>query len=204
MTTTASEQTVAKAIASIARNARAQTRVIEDLVDVSRIATGKLNVRFDPVDLREVVEGAADASRAAARTKDVTLQVDLPDDACVVLGDRDRLQQVIWNLLSHAVKFSRHGGTVTVGIKSDDDGYDVEVGDSGAGIAGSFLSLVFDRFRQADGPMTRELGLGLAIVKELTEMHGGSVRADSPGPERGSTFTVRLPRASTAGGWQAV
>ena len=195
-TTTASEQTVAKAIASIARNAQAQTRVIEDLVDVSRIVTGKLHVRFDPVDLREVVHHAVDAIRPAAQTKGVRVTADVPDAAFLVNGDRDRLQQVVWNLLSNAIKFTPARGDVSVTLRSSGHVFEIEVADTGAGIPPSFLPSVFDRFRQADGSMTREhggLGLGLAIVKELTELHGGSVRVASAGVGAGSTFTIRLP-----------
>jgi signal transduction histidine kinase/ActR/RegA family two-component response regulator len=196
-TTTASEQTIAKAIASIARNAKAQTRVIEDLVDVSRIVTGKLNLRFDPVDLRDVVEGAVDVVRAAAQAQGVTLQAVVPGEPCLVNGDRDRLQQIVWNLLSNAVKFTPSGGRVDVALVAEEQAFEVTVSDTGAGIPASFLPYVFDRFRQADGSMTREhggLGLGLAIVKELTELHRGTVRADSAGHARGATFTIRLPQ----------
>ncbi|MGH9372165.1 MAG: ATP-binding protein, partial [Vicinamibacterales bacterium] len=180
-TTTANEQTVAKAIASIARNAKAQTRVIEDLVDVSRIVTGKLNLRCDPVDLRDVATSAVDVIRPAADAKHIRLDVEVPSEACFVNGDRDRLQQIVWNLLSNAIKFTPTGGAVSLALKTGaDDDFTVEVTDTGVGIPASFLPHVFDRFRQADGSMTREhggLGLGLAIVKELAELHGGVVRA---------------------------
>ena len=196
-TTAASEQTVARGIAAIARNARAQTRVIEDLVDVSRFATGKMNIRFDPVDFREVIDNAVEVSRAAADASGVALRVDVGRDPCLVNGDRDRLQQVVWNLLSNAIKFTLAGGTIDVVLAPVDDVVELRVIDSGGGIPASFLPHVFDRFRQADGSMTREhggLGLGLAIVKELTELHGGTVAASSEGVGRGSTFTIRLPR----------
>jgi signal transduction histidine kinase/ActR/RegA family two-component response regulator len=195
-TTTANEQTIAKAIASIGRNAKAQTRVIEDLVDVSRIVTGKLNLRFDPVDLREVAESAVDVIRSTAQVKGVTLTVTLPREPCFVSGDRDRLQQIVWNLLSNAVKFTPHGGDASLVLRRLAHGFELEISDTGAGISASFLPNVFDRFRQADGSTTREhggLGLGLAIVKELSELHGGVVTASSEGANRGATFTVRLP-----------
>jgi signal transduction histidine kinase len=191
------EETMRKAIASIARNARAQTRVIADLIDVSRIVTGKLNIRFDPVDLRTVVEHAADVVRSAAQTKNITLQMDVPGAVCLVNGDRDRLQQVIWNLLSNAVKFTPARGRIAVALTPEDSVFEVAVTDSGVGIPASFLPHVFDRFRQADGSTTREhggLGLGLAIVKELTELHGGTVHATSAGPGQGATFAIRLPQ----------
>jgi signal transduction histidine kinase/CheY-like chemotaxis protein len=194
--TTASEQTTARAIASIARNAKAQTRVIEDLVDVSRIATGKLTLRFDPIDLREAVEGAVDAIRAAAQVKHIAFSVELPAHVCLVNGDRDRLQQVVWNLLSNAVKFTGTDSSIAIVTRDLGSVYEVVVSDTGRGIPADFLPYVFDRFRQADGSMTREhggLGLGLAIVKEITELHGGTVEVASPGPGRGATFTVRLP-----------
>jgi signal transduction histidine kinase/CheY-like chemotaxis protein len=196
-TTTATPQTTAKALASIARNAKSQTRVIEDLVDVSRIVTGKLTLRFEPLDLRDVVAGALEVIRPAAQAKGIALHADLPREACLVNGDRDRLQQVVWNLVSNAVKFTSQGGRVSVGLKARDSTFQLEVADTGIGIAESFLPHVFDRFRQADGSMTREhggLGLGLAIVKELVDLHGGGVSAASAGEGEGATFTVRLPQ----------
>jgi CheY-like chemotaxis protein len=195
-TTTADERTLQKALASIARNARAQTRVIEDLVDVSRMVTGKLTLRCDAIDLRTAVEGAVDVMRPSAQAKSVALAVSVPATVCLVNGDRDRLQQVVWNLLSNAVKFTAPGGAVSVAIHAVDATWEVDVTDTGAGIPPEFLPFVFDRFRQADGSMTREhggLGLGLAIVKELTEMHGGSVAVSSRGTGQGATFRVRLP-----------
>ncbi len=196
-TATANERTLAKAIASIERNARAQTRVIEDLVDVSRIAAGTLNIRVAPVSLREVVEAALDTLRGAAEARAIDTRVTLPADACIVHGDRDRLQQVVWNLLSNAIKFTPEGGAMAVELAIDRRHFTVAVTDSGIGIEPSFLPQVFEKFRQADGSITRErggLGLGLAIVKELTELHGGSVTAVSAGLGRGATFVVRLPR----------
>ena len=201
-TTPVNEQITARAVASIARNARAQTRVIEDLVDVSRIVAGKLNIHFDPVDLRDVVDDAIEATRPAAHAKDIALTVSAPgrpDADLRVNGDRDRLQQIVWNLLSNAIKFTPTGGAVSVSLKAENGMCELSVTDTGAGIAPSFLPHVFDRFRQADGSITREhggLGLGLAIVKELTELHGGVVVATSPGPGLGATFTVRLRQLS--------
>ncbi len=195
-TTNPQAATTAKAIESIARNARAQARVIEDLMDVSRIATGKLNIRFDVVDLREVAESAVEAARAPARAKRIALALRAPDDVCFVNGDRDRLQQIVGNLLSNAIKFTPQGGMVSVALTHASGSYELTVTDTGIGIPASFLPHVFDRFRQADGSSTREysgLGLGLSIVKELTELHGGVVTASSPGPNLGASFTVRLP-----------
>ena len=166
-------------------------------MDVSRIITGKLNLRFDPVDLCDVVESAIDVVRSAAQAKGIRLQIEVPHNACLVNGDRDRLQQVIWNLLSNAIKFTPPRGTVSLTLKRDDDVFVLEVSDTGVGIPGAFLPHVFERFRQADGSTTREhggLGLGLAIVKELTELHGGEVAAASGGQGQGATFVVRLPQ----------
>jgi CheY-like chemotaxis protein/two-component sensor histidine kinase len=166
-------------------------------VDVSRIITGKLNLRFDPVDFRDVVESAVDVVRSAAQAKSIRLRVDVPRKACLVNGDRDRLQQVIWNLLSNAIKFTHHGGAVSLTLRDEDGAFVLEVSDTGIGIPPSFLPHVFERFRQADGSTTREhggLGLGLAIVKELTEMHGGEVAVRSGGVGQGATFVVRLPQ----------
>lgn len=194
---TLDEETMARAIASITRNARAQTRVIDDLVDVSRIVTGKLNLRFDLVDLRDPVEAAIDVIRPAAEAKGVRLNNRLPCQPCLVNGDRDRLQQVAWNLVSNAVKFTPAGGSVFVGVEDSATTYRLDVADTGTGIRLDFVPYVFDRFRQADGSTAREhsgLGLGLSIVKELTELHGGSVVATSAGPGLGATFSVRLPQ----------
>ncbi len=196
-TTIATEEVTARAVASIARNARAQTRVIEDLVDVSRIVSGKLHLQLEPMDLRSAVEAAVEVIRPAALAKGLQLLVRLPVEVCLVHGDHDRLQQVIWNLLSNAVKFTPARGTVRVGLTEHDGSYWLEVADSGVGISAEFLPHVFDRFRQADGSITREhrgLGLGLAIVKELTELHGGTALASSPGPNQGARFTVQLPQ----------
>jgi signal transduction histidine kinase/ActR/RegA family two-component response regulator len=212
-TTTPNEQATAKAIASIARNARAQTRLIEDLVDVSRIVTGKLQVRWDPVDLREAAEAALEVIRPMAALKQIALTVEIPEGRCPVNGDRDRLQQVAANLLSNAVKFTPEGGVVALTIAVDEDGYQLRVSDSGIGVPPEFLPHVFDRFRQADASTTRKyggLGLGLSIVKELTELHGGRVTAVSEGQGRGATFSVWLPRmkglepAAADGGGQVI
>jgi len=188
--------TLAKAIASLSRNAHAQSRVIEDLLDVSRIVTGKLQLKVAAVDLRAVIESALDVVAPIAAAKRVRLDVDLPPAASMIRGDVDRVRQVLWNLLSNAVKFTPPDGTVSVRVSGDAAHYTLVVSDSGIGIAPAFLPHVFERFRQADGSTTREhggLGLGLALVKELTELHGGTVRADSPGVGHGATFTVTLP-----------
>ncbi|MGE0702861.1 MAG: ATP-binding protein [Vicinamibacterales bacterium] len=190
------DPTTTKAVGVITRNVHAQTRVIEDLVDVSRIVTGKLPLHLEPVDLRQPVEAAIEVVKPTAASRQVSIDMRDDEGACLVSGDRDRLQQVVWNLLSNAVKFSAPGGRVSVTVRAGQKCHTVEVSDKGAGIPPEFLPFVFDRFRQADGSMSREhggLGLGLAIVRDLTEMHGGSVEVSSGGRGQGASFTVSLP-----------
>jgi len=191
-----SEETIHKAVTSIVKNARAQTRVIEDLVDVSRIVTGKMRLTFQPLDVRAVVASAVESMETVADAAGVRIEQAVPRDSCFAMGDRDRFQQVLWNLLSNGVKFTPKGGTVAITLSRQDGKIQVVVSDTGIGISPSFLPHVFDRFRQADGSLTREhggLGLGLAIVKDLTELHGGSVSAFSEGRDRGARFVVMLP-----------
>jgi signal transduction histidine kinase/ActR/RegA family two-component response regulator len=195
-TTRVDEETTSKAVASITRNAHAQARVIEDLVDVSRIVTGKLLLRLQPVDLRMPIEAAVEAVRPSVRAKGVHLEVQPCPVGRMVIGDRDRLQQIFWNLLSNAVKFTPPDGHVTLVTRERGSVYEIEIHDTGGGIAPEFLPHAFDRFRQADGSTTREhggLGLGLSIVRDLTELHGGAVHVTSAGLGRGATFTVQLP-----------
>jgi signal transduction histidine kinase/ActR/RegA family two-component response regulator len=196
--TAASPEMVRQAAANIVKNAKVQTRVIEDLIDVSRIATGKMRLAVEAVDMRAVVTTAAETMRPVAEATKVRLVRQIPETPCYVMGDRDRLQQVLWNLMSNAVKFTPGGGVVAVDLVCERERLLVTVTDTGAGIEPAFLPYVFERFRQADASTTRShggLGLGLAIVKELTELHGGSVSAQSDGPDRGAIFTVALPRA---------
>jgi signal transduction histidine kinase len=191
------KETLEKAIASLSRSAHAQNRVIDDLLDVSRVIGGKMQVKFAPVDLRTVVEAAIDVVAPVAGAKRIALNTELPADACVVSGDFARLRQVVWNLLSNAVKFTPPGGSVRVRIDADAEMWVLSVIDTGVGVPASFIGQAFERFRQADSSLGREhggLGLGLAIVKELTELHGGTVRAVSEGPGRGSTFSILLPQ----------
>ncbi|MGE3706619.1 MAG: ATP-binding protein [Vicinamibacterales bacterium] len=195
-TTQVNPDVLSRGLASIGRNARAQIRVIEDLMDVSRIITGKLSLRFEPTDLRDAVDAAADVIRPAAEAKGIRLSVQLTPVPCPVNGDRDRLQQVVWNLLSNAVKFTDPGGTIALSLREEPGAYEIEVADTGVGIPPAFLPFAFDRFRQADGSVTREhggLGLGLAIVKEITTLHGGAVSVHGHGDRPGTTFRVRLP-----------
>lgn len=193
--TTPNAETIAKAAASLHRNAQTQARVIDDLIDISRIVTGKLRVTPEPVDLRQVVEASVEAIRPMAAHGGVTLKVSLPDDSCVINGDRARLQQIVWNLLSNAVKFAPNGN-VTIAVTQHDGFLDLIVSDDGQGIPLEFLPHVFDRFRQADSSVTRQhggLGIGLAVVKELVDLHGGTLHAHSDGRGKGATFTARFP-----------
>jgi signal transduction histidine kinase/ActR/RegA family two-component response regulator len=187
--------TEARALESIERNARAQARLIEDLLEVSRIVTGKLRLQVRETDLALIVDAAVEIVQPAATAKQLTVSVHIGDRPAMTAGDPDRLQQVIWNLLSNAVKFTPPGGQVTVRLERH-GGYRLSVQDSGAGIDARFLPFVFEPFRQADGTASREhggLGLGLAIAKQLVELHGGTIEARSAGKGSGATFEVVLP-----------
>jgi signal transduction histidine kinase/CheY-like chemotaxis protein len=186
----------AKAAAAIDRNARWQARLIEDILDVSRIITGKLRLEPRPTDLVAIVRSAVDVVQASARAKHIGIEAHLPPAAPFV-GDPDRLRQVVWNLLSNAVKFTPQDGRVRVSLRDDDGDYVIEVTDTGRGISPDFLPYIFQPFRQADGSPTRSqggLGLGLAIARHLTELSGGSIHAESAGQGAGATFAIRLPR----------
>ncbi|HEU4409458.1 MAG TPA: PAS domain-containing protein [Polyangiaceae bacterium] len=192
-----SEAQRARALETVERNARVQARLIDDLLDLSRIVQGKLVLSVGPLEMVRVVEAALEALRPAAEAKGVRLQPVLDSHATVV-GDEGRLQQIVWNLLSNAVKFTPRGGRVQVRLRREQSYVEVAVADTGRGIEPEFLPHVFDRFRQADGGTARQyggLGLGLAIVRSLVELHGGTVEAKSDGPGRGATFVVRLPTA---------
>ena len=187
-----------RGLETIARNARAQTQLIEDLLDMSRIVAGKVRLDVQPLDLASVVDAAVDSVRPSAEAKGIRLQKILDPMAGPVSGDPNRLQQVVWNLLSNAIKFTPKGGKVEVLLARVNSHLEVTVTDSGQGISADFLPYVFDRFRQADASSTRTysgLGLGLSIVKQLVELHGGNVQAKSDGDNTGSTFIVRLPLA---------
>ncbi len=180
----------------IERNARAQARLIDDVLDVSRIVTGKLHLAVATVDLAAVVRGALDTVGPRAQAKGVGLVAEVSSDLGTLVGDPDRLQQVVWNLTWNAVKFTPRGGTVTVRAERSDGAVTLVVTDTGEGIAPEFLPHVFERFRQADSSSTRShggLGLGLAIARHLIGLHGGTVSAESAGLGRGATFTVTLP-----------
>ncbi len=194
------EADAARALETIERNARSQVQLIEDLLDVSRIISGKLRLEVRPIELSEVIEAAVDAVRPGAGAKGIRLQVLVDPQAGPVSGDADRLQQVVWNLLSNAVKFTPKGGRVQVRLERVNSHIEIAISDSGKGIEADFLPHIFDRFRQADQSSTRShggLGLGLAIVNQLVELHGGTVHAQSPGLGLGSTFVVHLPRMAT-------
>ena len=185
-----------KALSVIVRNATVQSQLIEDLLDVSRIVSGKLKLEARPVMPAPVVEAAVDTVRPAAEAKGVRLQQVLDPAAGPVLGDPERLQQVVWNLLSNAVKFTPRGGRVHASVRRISSHVEIVVSDTGPGIPAALLPVIFDRFRQADSSSRRAhggLGIGLALVRHLVEMHGGTVEAYSPGRDQGSTFTVKLP-----------
>jgi len=186
----------ARALNTIHRNARSQVQLIDDLLDVSRIITGKLRLDVSTTELAQVIEAAVDAVRPAAEARNIRLQVLLDPQVGPVSGDPDRLQQVVWNLLTNAVKFTPKGGRVQVRLERINSHVEITVSDSGRGIDSEFLPHVFDRFRQADQKSTRAhggLGLGLSIVRQLVELHGGSVHAESDGEGQGATFVVQLP-----------
>jgi len=190
------EATAAHGLETIERNARVQAQLIEDLVDVSRIVGGKLRLEVKTVDLLTVIEAAADVVRPAADARGVSIEIIEGPSVGPVSGDPARLQQVIWNLLSNAVRFTPREGYVRVFLRRPGSSAEIVVSDTGAGIRSEFLPYVFERFRQAESPLTRShhgLGLGLAIVRHLTELHGGTVRAESAGEGQGATFTVWLP-----------
>jgi CheY-like chemotaxis protein/nitrogen-specific signal transduction histidine kinase len=194
------DESRARAVATIERNARSQSQIIDDLLDVSRIITGKLRLQIEPVDLIQIIDAALDSIRPAADAKEIVIERRLDPGAAQAKGDPHRLQQIVWNLLSNAVKFTPRGGRVEVGLARWRSQTEIRVTDTGMGISPAFLSHVFDRFRQADSSSTRShggLGLGLAIVRHLVELHGGTVDARSDGDGRGATFLVRLPVPAT-------
>jgi signal transduction histidine kinase/DNA-binding response OmpR family regulator len=188
--------TTIRALQTIERNARLQTQLIEDLLDVSRILRGKLRLEVLPVNLANSIEAAIETMRLAAETKTIQIQTHLDPTVGMILGDPNRLQQIIWNLLSNAIKFTPEGGKIDIVLEKIGSHAQIQVKDTGKGISSDFLPYIFEYFRQADSSMTRTqggLGLGLAIVHHLVELHGGSVYAESQGEGQGSTFTVMLP-----------
>jgi signal transduction histidine kinase/ActR/RegA family two-component response regulator len=193
-------QKTKQALEIIERNARQQTQLIDDLLDISKILRGKLTLREAPVDLAFTIESALETVRLAAEAKSIQITTTFGLFIPPVLGDAGRLQQIVLNLLSNAVKFTPNGGQVEVRLEQIGVEAQIQVKDTGKGIAPDFLPYVFESFRQEDGKTTRKfggLGLGLAIVRQLTELHGGTVRVESPGEGAGATFTIRLPLMKT-------
>ncbi len=191
--------TSAYAFEAVERNAKRQAQLIEDLVDVSRIISGKLKLNLRPMDLTPVVEAAVDAVRPEAEAKQISIEIIWEPFIAPVSGDPTRLEQIMWNLLTNAVKFTPNGGSIQVHLGQSESAAVIAIRDSGIGIPPEFLQHVFERFRQADSTTTRAhggLGLGLAIVRHLVELHGGTVSAESAGQDQGSSFTVRLPLAA--------
>jgi PAS domain S-box-containing protein len=194
-------EVAARAIETIKRNAKMQAQIIDDILDVSRIITGKLSLDLQPIELGPVLESAVSVVRPTAEAKGIAIEVVFAPEPAAVSGDANRLQQVFWNLLSNAIKFTPQGGSVIVRLRQASSKVEVEVADTGQGIAPAFLPFVFDRFRQADSTSTRQhggLGLGLAIARHLIEIHGGHIDATSAGENQGATFTVRLPLVGSA------
>src|SRR4029079_7998780 len=189
------------ALATIYRNAKMQSQLIDDLLDASRLITGNLRLNLSPVSVVSVIEAALDIVRPAAKAKEITLNTDLVSPVNTVTCDAQRLQQMVWNLLTNAVKFTPNNGEITVSCGQEKNSVKIAVRDTGHGVAPDFLPFVFDRFRQADSSSTRShdgLGLGLAIVRHLAELHGGSVSVESEGVGKGSTFSISLPVSTAA------
>jgi PAS domain S-box-containing protein len=190
-------------LAAITRNARIQVQLIEDLLDLNRIETGQLRLDMQPVEPAGVIAKAVDAVLPAATARNIDLRTVLDPRAGIVSADPDRLQQIVWNMLTNAVKFTPAGGKVTIAVAGLNGEVEISVADTGQGISEPFLQRVFDRFQQQDASTTRRhggLGIGLAIARQLVQLHGGTIRAESPGPGRGSTFRVTLPRLDPAPG----
>ncbi|MBD1847281.1 response regulator [Cyanobacteria bacterium FACHB-63] len=190
-----------EALKTVERNAKLQSQLIEDLLDISRIMQGKLSLTVAPVSLPFVISAAVETVRLAAEAKHIQITLDLDPSVDSISGDAARLQQMVWNLLTNAVKFTPNGGQVTVELRQLDGLAQIRVIDTGKGINPPFLPHVFEYFRQEDGSTTRKfggLGLGLAIVRQIVEMHGGTVQAESQGEEQGATFIVQLPTMQQA------
>jgi PAS domain S-box-containing protein len=191
-----SQETVARAIETISRNTQALAQIIEDVLDMSDIIRGRLNLQVEPVSLDLVIEDAIASINLAAEAKNIQIFSHIDYSVGIVLGDASRLQQIVWNLLSNSVKFTPNGGRIELSLTQINNQAQIQVSDNGKGISSHFLPFVFDRFRQEDGSLTRSysgLGLGLAIVRYLVELHGGTIQAESLGTGKGATFTVLLP-----------
>jgi PAS domain S-box-containing protein len=207
MTNSLDEKATARAVETIGRNAKAQSQIIEDLLDVSRIITGKLSLNASLTEVEAVIKTALESLYPAAESKNIAIKSRFESPSKFIWGDADRLQQIMWNLLSNAIKFTPKGGEIEVNVSQVESQIQIRVRDTGQGISKEFLPFVFDRFSQADGTSTRQfggLGLGLAIVRHLVEMHGGTVAATSEGLNQGTTFIVTLPvRAAFDNDWAA-
>ncbi|MBC1312168.1 PAS domain-containing protein [Trichormus variabilis PNB] len=195
--------TVNQGLEAIERSAQAQAHLISDLLDVSRISSGRLRMDAQPIELIPIIEAAIAVVRLAAEAKNIHIETQLDPTQKTIVGDPIRLQQVIWNLLSNAIKFTPVRGRIDITLEYTDFHAQIQISDTGQGISPDFLPFIFERFRQADGSRTRSntgLGLGLSIVRHLVELHGGTVAAQSPGEGLGATFTIRLPLQTTEGG----
>jgi len=191
---------MSRAFETIERNARSQSQLIDDLLDVSRIITGKLEIELKRIDICSIIEAAIDGMRPSFVAKNIVVETETESVACFIQGDANRLQQILWNLFNNALKFTPEGGTVRIKVQRNAHEVLVSVTDTGIGISEKFIPYIFDRFRQADGSTTRNhggLGLGLAIVRHLVELHQGAVAVISDGKDKGSTFTVTLPLVET-------
>jgi signal transduction histidine kinase len=188
-------------VQAISRNARAQAQLLTDILELSRIVAGKVDLHLAPVDLTQLAAELVDSLRPSFDAKQQTVTPPAKTDGAVVVADRARLQQVLFNLLSNAGKFTQRGGRVDVRVTAHDTDVEIRVTDNGEGIPAEFLPHLFERFRQADGSATRVhggLGIGLAVARHIVEMHGGTIFAASDGAGRGASFSVRLPRAPRA------
>ena len=191
----ADEAMTRRAAATIERNARAQANIVEDILDVSRIASGGIRITTRPIQVTPLIQDALESLRVTAKEKAISVEASLENDV-VILGDIDRVRQIAWNLVCNAIKFTPPGGRVDVTLRRDQVFAELQVSDTGIGIPAEFLPHLFQRFQQADPSMAREragLGLGLAIVRHLVELHEGTVEVESGGKDKGTTFTVRLP-----------
>lgn len=198
---TLTPENIQNALNIIERNAKAQADIISDILDVSRIITGKLQIESNAVELAPIIRSAVETLQPAADAKGIDLTVSLDETEGFVIGDADRLLQIIWNLISNAIKFTPNNGQIEIKLEKIDSHVEIQVSDNGIGISPEFIPFVFERFRQADASTTRSdsgLGLGLAIVRHLAELHGGTVRAESKGETKGAIFTLSLPMASAA------
>ncbi|MEO0686216.1 MAG: ATP-binding protein, partial [Cyanobacteria bacterium J06649_11] len=190
---------ISQALEVIDRNAELQAQLIEDLLDISRIIRGKLNLELAPVNLRNVIRETVETLGLAAEAKSINVALNLDENIRNIVGDSSRLSQIVWNLLSNAIKFTPEGGSVEISLEEVDSSVQIQVSDTGIGISSDFLTSIFEYFRQVDGSTTRSkggLGLGLAITRHLVEAHGGTIQAESLGEQQGSTFAVIFPVSS--------